>query len=58
MSYKVEVIADSSGQWCGNGLRFSTFESADRYALNLAWRWSAVRETRVLESDDPITEVD
>jgi hypothetical protein len=24
MSFKPEVIADSSGKWCGNALRFAT----------------------------------
>ena len=30
MSFKPEVIADSSGQWCGNALRFATREEAGR----------------------------
>ena len=29
MSFKPEVIADSSGQWCGNALRFATREEAE-----------------------------
>lgn len=56
MSYKAEVIADSSGKWCSNMLRFATREAAERYVEGLAWRWTAVRETRVVESDDPVTE--
>jgi hypothetical protein len=24
MSFKPEVIADTSGEWCGNALRFAT----------------------------------
>ncbi len=55
-SWKAEVIADSSGQWCGNGLRFATAEEAQRYVKDLMWRWTAVRETRVVESTDPVTE--
>lgn len=31
MSFKVEVIADSSGQWASNGLRFETEEAARAY---------------------------
>jgi hypothetical protein len=50
MSWKAEVIADSSGEWCGNGLRFATRLEAERYVSDLAWRWTAVRETRVVES--------
>jgi len=56
MSYKVEVQADSTGTWCGNGLRFATEEEATLYAKNLAWRWTAVREWRVVESADPVNE--
>lgn len=47
--YRAEVIADSSGQWCGNGLTFATREEAETYAINLSWRWTAVREWRVVE---------
>ena len=28
MSFKPEVIADLSGTWCGNALRFATREEA------------------------------
>ena len=49
MKYKVEVIADSSGTWASNGLTFDTKEEAERYALNLFDRWTAVREWRVIE---------
>jgi hypothetical protein len=55
MSYKVEVIADDSG-WAGNGLRFATKVEAERYAKDLQWRWLAVREWRVVESDEPVNE--
>jgi hypothetical protein len=53
-SWKPEVIADSSGQWCGNGLRFATKEEAEKNVSNLASRWMMVQETRVVESDDPV----
>lgn len=49
MKYKVEVIADSSGVWAGNGLRFDTHDEATSYALDLQARWTAVREWRVVE---------
>jgi hypothetical protein len=48
------VIADSSGQWCGNALRFATREEAEANVRDLMMRWFAVRETRVVESDDPV----
>ncbi len=55
-SFKAEVIADSSGKWCGNGgLRFETQKEAEFYASDLEGRWMAVRETRVVESGDAPT---
>jgi hypothetical protein len=57
MSFKAEVIADSSGKWHSSVLRFADRAQAERYALDLAMRWTAVREHRVAESDDPITEL-
>lgn len=53
MSYAPEVIADSSGKWAGNALRFATREEAEANVRDLARRWMLVRETRVVESDDP-----
>jgi hypothetical protein len=53
-SFKMEVIADSSGTWAGNALRFATHDEARRYASDLSGRWMAVRETRVVESADPV----
>lgn len=53
MSFKVEVIADSSGQWCSNALVFATPEEAATYARDLASRWVLVRDWRVV----PITEL-
>ena len=54
MSYKAEVIADSSGEWTSNALRFATREEAEAYVFDLAMRWTLVRETRVVESSDPV----
>ena len=53
MSWKVEVIADDSGQWCGNAVRFETREEARFAAEDLALRWILVRDYRETESDDP-----
>ncbi len=47
--YKVEVIADSSGSYCGNGLQFDTLEKAQEYGADLAWRWTAVRCWRIVD---------
>lgn len=54
MSWKPEVIADSSGQWCGNALRFATEREALDNVADLASRWMLVRETRAVECDDPV----
>ena len=54
-SYKPEVIADNSGKWAGNGLAFNTEAEAQAYVNDLMWRWTSVRETRVVEVDDPAT---
>jgi hypothetical protein len=56
MSWKAEVIADSSGKFCGNGLRFATRREAETYARDLANRWTLVSEWRVVESDEPVNE--
>jgi hypothetical protein len=53
-SYAPQVIADSTGKFVGNGLRFATKEEAERQVSDLALRWTSVRETRVVESDDPV----
>ena len=55
VSFAMEVIADGSGKWCGNALRFATREEAEQYVGDLANRWTLVRETRVVESGDPVT---
>jgi hypothetical protein len=54
MSWKPEVIADSSGKWAGNALRFATKAEAEANVANLRDRWMLVRETRVIECDDPV----
>lgn len=51
-SWKPEVIADDSGKWCPNGLAFANRADAEAWVSDLACRWFAVRETRVVPSDD------
>ena len=53
MSYIAEVIADASGSWVSNALRFATMDEAERYVQDLAGRWSLVTATRVVMSSDP-----
>ena len=54
MSYKPEVIADSSGKWFGNALRFATYDEAFANARDLSLRWFAVCDYRAVESPDPV----
>lgn len=54
MSFKVEVIADDSGKWAGNALRFKTRKEALAYASDLYSRWTLVRETRTKRVSDPV----
>jgi hypothetical protein len=56
VSWKVEVIADSTATWSGNQLRFATRAEAEHYAVNLMKRWTLVRTWRVIECDDPVNE--
>ena len=54
VSFKVEVIADRSGKWCGNGLRFATRKEAKAYGADLASRWTLVEKWRVVGSPETI----
>ena len=59
-SYATEVIADDSGTWAGNGLRWPLtpegHKAATEHVADLMGRWLLVRETRVIESPDEPTE--
>jgi hypothetical protein len=54
MSWKIEVVVDDSGEWEGDPLRFETHREALAYARDLEFRWSAVRDKRVVKSEDPV----
>lgn len=54
MSWRPEVIADSSGKWTPNGLRFATKKEAEDNVFDLAMRWTGVHDTRVIECADPV----
>ena len=54
LSFAPEVIADNSGKWTGNALRFATEKEAKIYVDDLAMRWFAVLDTRVVPSEDPV----
>jgi hypothetical protein len=53
MSWKTEVQTDITGAWSGNSFRFATKEEAEASVRVLTKQWLAVRETRVVESDEP-----
>jgi hypothetical protein len=46
--WRVEVIADLSGKWCSNRKRYATKPEAEDAARNLASRWTAVTDWRVM----------
>lgn len=45
--FKAEVQTDSTGKWYTNGVSFETVQAAAEYAVDLSWRWTAVRAWRV-----------
>jgi hypothetical protein len=56
VSYRAEVIVDKSGKWCDNAIRLASASEAHEYT-DLEFRWAAIRETRVVGSDDPVNYV-
>lgn len=50
--FRVEVLADNSGEWCGNLRTFKTHGEAEDYAGDLASRWTAVRAWRIVSVGD------
>jgi hypothetical protein len=56
MSYEPQVntASDPDGVYTGNALRFATEQEAKDYVFDLAMRWTAVRDTRVIVSEDPV----
>lgn len=54
MKFKVEVIADNSGKWCGNAMLYDTHAEAKDAAIDLMNRWLLVREWRVVEVADDL----
>lgn len=55
MSWAAEVQTGTDPKFYGNALRFETKEEAETYVFDLMCRWTAVRDTRVVESTDPVT---
>jgi hypothetical protein len=57
-NWKVEVIADNSGEWRSNGMLFGYELEARVYAIDLARRRTSVREYRVVEVPVPANEME
>lgn len=56
-SFAPEVQTAGDGEaWTGNGLRFATHEEAAVWVADLLVRWTAVTNTRVVESDDQVNQ--
>ncbi len=57
-SWKLEVntAGDPPDAWTANALRFKSKARATQYGLGLAMRWTAVRDIRETETDDPVDE--
>jgi hypothetical protein len=54
MSFAPEVTTSGDDKFNGNALRFATRAEAEQWVFDLSMRWFAVRETRVVESTDPV----
>ena len=55
LSFAPEVVADSSGKWVSNALRFATEIEAWTYVKDLERRWILVTNIRVVPSTDPVS---
>lgn len=54
ISWAPEVIADNSGKWSRNALRFATKEEAEASANELMQRWYLVLATRAAPATEPV----
>lgn len=53
-SWAPEVVADDSGEFIRNSMRFSTEDQAERTVRALAASWRDVTEFRVVETSDAV----
>lgn len=54
MSWKPEVRVGGDDKWYDNEIRFETSWEAESYARDLGLRWTAVRDSRAAEVDEPV----
>jgi hypothetical protein len=55
MSFKPEVRTVHGTDFYGNSLAFATREEAQAHVKDLERRWLLVVDTRVVESDEPVS---
>ena len=53
-SFKAEVRTGSDPKYYSNAVRFKTKNEADRYGTDLAFRWTAVADLRIVPSDEDV----
>lgn len=51
---RVQVIADRSGTWSGNDVRFDDIDKAIAYAKDLMSRWTLVTDWRVIDAEEQV----
>jgi hypothetical protein len=51
-SWKPEFLID--GKWCGNAIRFATYEEAYRNARMKFMVWTIPTDCRAVQSEDPV----
>lgn len=54
MRFKLGVKTAGDSDWVTNALCFETEKEAEEYGKDLYSRWIAVKETKVLPSNEPI----
>jgi len=54
MGFKLGVKTEGDTNWVSNALCFATEKEAEEYGKDLFSRWMAMKETKVLPSDEPI----
>ena len=52
MAFVAEVRTGSDPKYYRNAVVFATWAEADNYGADLAYRWTAVRDMRVAETDE------
>jgi hypothetical protein len=54
MSFKIMILAFGETNFVSNGIALATEAEATAYGKDLFSRWTAVKEWKVAESDEPV----